>query len=59
MWPVAAKQSEIGTWFVSTGIRKLHAANRMHQPDLTYDDLEGQFQGQHHLWLDFPIIATG
>ena len=46
LWPVVAKQSELGTWFVWTGIRKVYAANRTHQTDLTYDDLESQCQGQ-------------
>ena len=46
LWPVAAKQSEIGTWFVWTGIRKVYAANRTHQPDLTYDDLESKCQDE-------------
>ena len=52
LWPVAARQSEIGTWSVRTGNRKVHAANRTHQPDLTCDDLEGQLQGRRNLKLE-------
>ena len=40
LWPIAAKRSEIRTWFVWTGTRKVYAANRTRQPDLAYDDLE-------------------
>ena len=46
LWPIAAKRSEIRKWFAWTGIQKVYAANRTHQADLTYDDPEGQCQGQ-------------
>ena len=49
---VEAKRSEIRTWFVWTGIRKVYAANRTHQPDFIYDDLEVDLQGHQNLKIE-------
>jgi hypothetical protein len=41
---LAAKRSEIHTGLTWKAIGKVYAANRMHQLDLTYDDLKGHFK---------------
>ena len=49
---VQAKRSEIRTWFAWTGIGKVYAVNRTHQPDFIYDDLEVDLQGHQKLKIE-------